>query len=208
MLAMKQIRERLGFTQSAVARELGVSRQAYNQWELGKRQADYEYLLRLAELFDTTVENILTGCLENAKPLTETQERLAALAEAGDPSPQVRMLMGLKQGNVKITAHGGTGKSTPLSDVLFPGDTDDTINDTDETKKPRPAIIQNASDLVKRFDTLSEEDVKQLAAFVDIMGSDSEADKTELKTFMEFIMYRKNKNRPDGRQREGENDKT
>ena len=97
MLAMKQIRERLGMTQVAVARELGVSRQAYNQWELGKRQADYEYLLRLAELFDTTVENILTGCLENAKPLTETQERLAALAEAGDPSPQVRMLMGLPE---------------------------------------------------------------------------------------------------------------
>ena len=97
MLAMKQIRERLGLTQTAVARELGVSRQTYNNWELGKRQADYEYLLRLGELFDTTVENILTGCLENAPELTEQQKRLAELVEAGDPSPQVRMLTGLPE---------------------------------------------------------------------------------------------------------------
>ena len=95
MLAMKMIRERLGLTQTAVARELGVSRQAYSQWELGKRQADYEYLLRLGELFDTTVENILTGCLENAKPLTETQARLAELVEAGDPSDTTRVLLSL-----------------------------------------------------------------------------------------------------------------
>ena len=74
MLAMKKIRERLGLTQTAVARELGVSRQAYSQWELGKRQADYEYLLRLGELFNTTVENILTGCLENTPPRTEKQK--------------------------------------------------------------------------------------------------------------------------------------
>ena len=68
MLAMKEIRERLGLTQAAVARELGVSRQTYNNWELGKRQADYEYLLRLGELFETSVENILTGCLEPTVP--------------------------------------------------------------------------------------------------------------------------------------------
>lgn len=97
MLAMKIIRERLGLTQAAVARELGVSRQTYNNWELGKRQADYEYLLRLGELFDTTVENILTGCLENAKPLTETQARLAELALAGDPSGTTRVLLGLPE---------------------------------------------------------------------------------------------------------------
>ena len=104
MLAIKKIRERLGLTQTAVARELGVSRQTYNNWELGKRQADYEYLLRLGELFNTSVENILTGCLEDAPPLTDQQEHLAELAEAGDPSPQVRMLMGLPEKEKKPLA--------------------------------------------------------------------------------------------------------
>ena len=73
MLAIKKIRERLGLTQTAVARELGVSRQTYNNWELGKRQADYEYLLRLGELFNTSVENLLTGCLEDAPSLSKTK---------------------------------------------------------------------------------------------------------------------------------------
>ena len=84
MLALKMIRERRNLTQTAVAREIGVSRQTYNNWELGKRQADYESLLKLAELFETTVENILTGCLETSV-LTDQQEHLAKLVEDTHP---------------------------------------------------------------------------------------------------------------------------
>ena len=66
----------------------------------------------------------------------------------------------------------------------------------DNEKKPRPAIIQNGSDLVKRFESVSTEELQRLSKFVDIMNTDDEADKKELDTFMDFLIYRKNKDRP------------
>lgn len=59
MINLKKYRESRGLSQAAVARELGISRQTYNNYELGKRQADYEMLLKLAEFFCTTVEQLL-----------------------------------------------------------------------------------------------------------------------------------------------------
>lgn len=56
---LKKLREDRGLSQTAVANELGISRQTYNNYELGKRQADYEMLLKLAEFFGTTVEALL-----------------------------------------------------------------------------------------------------------------------------------------------------
>jgi len=55
----------MGYTQVQVAKELGISKQVYNNYELGKRQADYETLLKLSEFYDTTVENLLTGNAED-----------------------------------------------------------------------------------------------------------------------------------------------
>lgn len=57
---LKKLREAKKISQASVARELGVSRQVYNNYELGKRQADYETLLKLAEIFGTTIDEILT----------------------------------------------------------------------------------------------------------------------------------------------------
>lgn len=60
MLNLKKIRESKGLSQATVARELNISRQTYNNYELGKREADYETLLKLAEFFDTTVDSLLS----------------------------------------------------------------------------------------------------------------------------------------------------
>lgn len=60
MLNLKKIREAKGVSQAAVARELNISRQTYNNYELGKREADYETLLKLAEYFETSVDCLLS----------------------------------------------------------------------------------------------------------------------------------------------------
>lgn len=59
MLNLKQLREAKGVSQAMVARELNISRQTYNNYELGKREADYETLLKLAEYFNTSVDRLL-----------------------------------------------------------------------------------------------------------------------------------------------------
>lgn len=58
---LKRLRKAKGYKQLQVAEYLGVSKQVYSNYELGKREADYETLLKLAEFFDTTVDNLLTG---------------------------------------------------------------------------------------------------------------------------------------------------
>lgn len=59
MTAIRQIRESMGITQAEAARRLGLSRQAYSNYELGKRQADYETLLKIAEEFQVSVAALL-----------------------------------------------------------------------------------------------------------------------------------------------------
>lgn len=61
MAYFAKYRNAKGYTQAFVAQELGITRQAYNNYELGKRQADYETLLKLSELLEVSVEALLTG---------------------------------------------------------------------------------------------------------------------------------------------------
>ena len=82
MLNLKKYREAKGVSQATVARELGMSRQTYNNYELGKREADYETLLKLAEYFKTTVQNLISDTNnEIAVPVNdvETDESLIIL---------------------------------------------------------------------------------------------------------------------------------
>lgn len=61
MTHLKNFRTVKGVSQQAVADYLGISRQAYGNYETGARECDYETLLKLAEYFDTSVDDILRG---------------------------------------------------------------------------------------------------------------------------------------------------
>lgn len=73
MMNLKQLREAKGVSQATVARELNISRQTYNNYELGKREADYETLLKLAEYFDTTVDRLLSYRIDESFSLENTE---------------------------------------------------------------------------------------------------------------------------------------
>lgn len=75
MLNLKKIREEKGVSQATAARELNISRQTYNNYELGKREADYEMLLRLAEYFGTTVDNLISD--KNANSIYQNAPKTA-----------------------------------------------------------------------------------------------------------------------------------
>ena len=46
-------------TQQEIADYLGISRQAYSHYEAGKREPDFETLLKLGEYFDCSVDYLL-----------------------------------------------------------------------------------------------------------------------------------------------------
>lgn len=52
-------RKAKGKTQQEVADYLGISRQAYSNYEAGKREPDFETLLKLGEYFDCSVDYLL-----------------------------------------------------------------------------------------------------------------------------------------------------
>lgn len=89
MTNLRKIREEKGVSQAAVAKELGISRQAYNNYELGKREADYETLLKLAEYFDTTVEALIKET--DVRPDRNAQFKVAAGKVLADPNSAYKM---------------------------------------------------------------------------------------------------------------------
>lgn len=58
---LKANRERLGFSQEALAQRIYVSRQTISNWETGKTYPDAQSLLLLSNLFDVSVDELLKG---------------------------------------------------------------------------------------------------------------------------------------------------
>lgn len=56
---LKTIREKKRISQQDVANYLGITRQAYSHYEVGRRKPDYETLLKLAEFFKVSVLDLL-----------------------------------------------------------------------------------------------------------------------------------------------------
>lgn len=90
---LKNLRVSKGVSQQIVADYLGITRQAYSNYENGNRTPDYEILLKLGEFFDVTVDEILRGKKETPTPglsaaderdIARDLERLKADLESAD----------------------------------------------------------------------------------------------------------------------------
>ena len=58
-MRIKDLRTKNGWSQEYVARQIGVSLTAYNNWETGKTHPRYNYLVKLAELYSVSVDYIM-----------------------------------------------------------------------------------------------------------------------------------------------------
>ncbi len=76
---IKALRQKAGMTQEKVAERMGVSRQAVAKWEAGESAPSTRNLLKLAEIFDTTVDALM-NCQAPSKEQpheSENKERKA-----------------------------------------------------------------------------------------------------------------------------------
>lgn len=62
---LKKARGRMGMSQELVAERLGVSRQAVTKWELGQSRPNARNLQALAELYQTSAEDLLADTQQN-----------------------------------------------------------------------------------------------------------------------------------------------
>ena len=59
LIRLKELRKEIKYTQRDVANHLGITQPAYANYENGSRQADYDTLNKLADLFNVSVDYIL-----------------------------------------------------------------------------------------------------------------------------------------------------
>lgn len=59
MEKLRELRKQNNLTQSDMAAILGISRQAYSNYELGTREADHITLIKLADYFNVTTDYLL-----------------------------------------------------------------------------------------------------------------------------------------------------
>ena len=60
-MKLQATREKSGKTQAQVAKDAGISEQAYQRYEYGKREPGVKTALRIADALGTTVEEIFKG---------------------------------------------------------------------------------------------------------------------------------------------------
>ena len=77
MYYLKQLRAKKGVSQRVVADYLGITNQAYSNYENGKRQADYETQLKLAAYFAVPLDEMFHGPAHGKTPAHEGAEALA-----------------------------------------------------------------------------------------------------------------------------------
>ena len=56
---IKELREKNGFTQTALAKRLGLSRSAINAWEIGISVPSTRYIVELSSLFKVSTDYLL-----------------------------------------------------------------------------------------------------------------------------------------------------
>ena len=69
-------------TQEQLALMLGVSRQSVTKWEAEKSYPEMDKLLKLCQIFDVTLDDLVQGDLTTSAPTPAVQARAAILREA------------------------------------------------------------------------------------------------------------------------------
>ena len=59
MVQLKKLRNKMELSQAAVAEKLGITQQAYANYERGARHPDLEMLIKLSALFNVSVDFIV-----------------------------------------------------------------------------------------------------------------------------------------------------
>lgn len=75
------VRKEKGMTQEMLAEQLGVTRQAVARWETGLSVPDADLLVKLADVLEVSVAELLGGNIHNNEDTNELAEQLSRINE-------------------------------------------------------------------------------------------------------------------------------
>lgn len=58
---LKILREKSGYSQEDLAQKLNISRQSISKWELGKSTPDINYFIKLSEIYNLSLDELIKG---------------------------------------------------------------------------------------------------------------------------------------------------
>ena len=80
--SLAEYRKRAGLTQKQVGDYIGISSQAVSKWEKGQSEPDIRSLCKLAQLYNTTVDELVGNVLENGEDRRKKEAKSTAFKEA------------------------------------------------------------------------------------------------------------------------------
>ena len=78
---LKTLRKQKGFSQEELATRLHVVRQTISKWEKNLSVPDADTLIRLAEILEVSVSELLGAKIENEKAASDVAEQLSRINE-------------------------------------------------------------------------------------------------------------------------------
>ena len=69
MKMLRTVRKSKGLTMKELGERVGVSESAISQYETGKREADFETILKIGEVLDCSIDYLLRGAEKEEKPV-------------------------------------------------------------------------------------------------------------------------------------------
>ena len=77
-MSLKEIRKKTGLSQDDISKKIGVHITTYGKWELGQTEPDIKNLIKLADFYNVTVDELLGREADtiNLKFLGETESYL------------------------------------------------------------------------------------------------------------------------------------
>ena len=69
---LHRLRTENNYTQEQISEKLNISRQAYSNYETGKRIPDIDMLIRIADIYEVTLEQLITQTCTSTGIINET----------------------------------------------------------------------------------------------------------------------------------------
>ena len=111
---IRERRARLGLSQDELARKLYVSRVTISHWETGKTLPDVQSMLLLANLFDTTIDELVRGDVDEMREMVKRSEQRTKIFAVALATVEVIVITALA-----VTAVAGREYLEPVLRLLL-----------------------------------------------------------------------------------------
>lgn len=106
MIRLREIRNQKGYSQVEIAKILGISQPAYANYERGARQADYNTLSKLAEIFGCSIDYLLGRTSYSSQQNKGVKIPVLGRVQAGIPVEAVEDILDWEEIPQEMVAQG------------------------------------------------------------------------------------------------------